>query len=480
MTDREFDRMLAGQLEDLPVEEHAIQSVTPWSTAIGYLTWGLIFTTLHLEFLYLQYLLPTIGFALMMLGLRILRRENRMFFAGWILSMVRALWQLVSLLTDAAPIPLFVSNTTLGLAFTGLSIFQLLLIRQGIKAVFAKAAQPMPADPLLRVVIWQLIATALALSPLAHSWLTFLPMLIVYIAAVRALYSLGGLLDTCGYSIHAAPVRLSPQALGWSYVGLALAVVVAGSLLANHPFYDFQPQNADGLPEVRTQLISLGLPETIAQDLPDETVALLQDTVSVETSSETLLISPKSETVAEYGADGSTFYTNRTSSSGKAIEATTAYLAQPDGSLYALFYAVWTEGRPWWEDGLLVYTEQHDISADLITGGAMYDHDGVRYAGDLRRMRQGEITSTSFFGTATYEGISAAFCFPISSQSPRVYLLCQFPAQTDQVQYVAWMQANYLHTTAPLRLPFGYVEEPTTLRRLERVQQYTTYAPPAP
>lgn len=69
MTDRDFDRMLSEQLAHQPVPESAVRRVTPWSTAIGYLTWGLILTTLHLDFLYLQYLLPTVGFALLVLGL---------------------------------------------------------------------------------------------------------------------------------------------------------------------------------------------------------------------------------------------------------------------------------------------------------------------------------------------------------------------------------------------------------------------------
>lgn len=338
----------------------------------------------------------------------------------------------------------------------------------------------MPSDPLLRVIVWQLIAVGLALSPLAHSWLAFIPMLIFYIVAVRALYSLGTLLDTCGYGIRAARVRLSPQALGLGYFGLALAVVIAGSLAANHPIYDFSAQTAAGLPEVRAQLTGLGLPENIAQDLPDETVQTLQDTVCIQSDTETLLIDPRSQTVLEYGADGSQFYTNRQTSSGKALEATTSYLIQPDGSVYLLYYARWTEGHPWWEDGVLLHTEQGDTHAALVSGSAIYDRDGVRYAGPLRRMRQEPVTSYGFFGASTYEAISAAACFPLSAESPRLYLLCRFPPQQSEPLYILWTTANYRHTTAPFRLPFGHAEDPATHRRIESVQQYTTCDPVSP
>lgn len=480
MTDRDFDRMLSEQLAHQPVPESAVRRVTPWSTAIGYLTWGLILTTLHLDFLYLQYLLPTVGFALLVLGLRSLRRENRMFFAGWVFSLAQAVWYLATLLLDVTALPLPIGATAIGLIVTGADLLQLLLVRQGLKQVFARSGQTMPSDPLLRVIVWQLIAVGLALSPLAHSWLAFIPMLIFYIVAVRALYSLGTLLDTCGYGIRAARVRLSPQALGLGYFGLALAIVIAGSLAANHPIYDFSAQTAAGLPEVRTQLTRLGLPEGIAQDLPDETVQTLQETVCIQSDTETLLIDPRNQTVLEYGADGSQFYTNQQTSSGKVLEAATSYLIQPDGSVYLLYYARWTEGHPWWEDGVLLHTEQGDTHAALVSGSAIYDRDGVRYAGPLRRMRQEPVTSYGFFGASTYEAISAAACFPLSAESPRLYLLCRFPPQQSEPLYILWTTANYRHTTAPFRLPFGHAEDPATHRRIESVQQYTTCDPVSP
>lgn len=214
--------------------------------------------------------------------------------------------------------------------------------------------------------------------------------------------------------------------------------------------------------------------------MPDETVQTLQDTVCIQSDTETLLIEPRSQTVLEYGADGSQFYTNQQTSSGKALEATTSYLIQPDGSVYLLYYARWTEGHPWWEDGVLLHTEQGDAHAALVSGSAIYDRDGVRYASPLRRMRQEPVTSYGFFGASTYEAISAAACFPLSAESPRLYLLCRFPPQQSEPLYILWTTANYRHTTAPFRLPFGHAEDPATHRRIESVQQYTTCDPVSP
>lgn len=100
MTDRDFDRMLSEQLAHQPVPESAVRRVTPWSTAIGYLSLGPHSHHAPSRLFVPAYLLPTVGFALLVLGLRSLRRENRMFFAGWVFSLAQAVWYLATLLLD--------------------------------------------------------------------------------------------------------------------------------------------------------------------------------------------------------------------------------------------------------------------------------------------------------------------------------------------------------------------------------------------
>ena len=80
----------------------------------------------------------------------------------------------------------------------------------------------------------------------------------------------------------------------------------------------------------------------------------------------------------------------------------------------------------------------------------------------------------------SYTHLSAAACFPLSAESPRLYLLCRFPPQQSEPLYILWTTANYRHTTAPFRLPFGHAEDPATHRRIESVQQYTTCDPVSP
>ena len=85
--DREFDRMLEDELSALPPPDGAVREVTPWRRAMGRVVWGIGLTTVTVSALWLDYILPAVGTALLVLGFRTLRRENRWLTACWALSL---------------------------------------------------------------------------------------------------------------------------------------------------------------------------------------------------------------------------------------------------------------------------------------------------------------------------------------------------------------------------------------------------------
>ena len=89
MNDREFDALLESAAPELPPDDIA-RDVTPWRRAIGNILGGSAMCSITLNFFCLNYLLPTIGVILQLLGFRPLRRENRWFRACWLLAVLRA------------------------------------------------------------------------------------------------------------------------------------------------------------------------------------------------------------------------------------------------------------------------------------------------------------------------------------------------------------------------------------------------------
>ena len=89
MNDREFDALLESAAPELPPDDVA-RDVTPWRRAIGNILGGSALCSITLNFFCLNYLLPTIGVILQLLGFRPLRRENGWFRACWLLAVLRA------------------------------------------------------------------------------------------------------------------------------------------------------------------------------------------------------------------------------------------------------------------------------------------------------------------------------------------------------------------------------------------------------
>ena len=72
MNDREFDALLESAAPELPPDDVA-RDVTPWRRAIGNILGGSAMCSITLNFFCLNYLLPTIGVILQLLGFRPLR-----------------------------------------------------------------------------------------------------------------------------------------------------------------------------------------------------------------------------------------------------------------------------------------------------------------------------------------------------------------------------------------------------------------------
>ena len=96
MDDRLFDSMLENAVGDIPPDA-IVTAVTPFRAAMMRVLWGLALSTLTLNFLSLNYILPAIGLLLLLLGFRALRRDNAYFDVCFLLTVIRSVYFYVSL-----------------------------------------------------------------------------------------------------------------------------------------------------------------------------------------------------------------------------------------------------------------------------------------------------------------------------------------------------------------------------------------------
>ena len=128
MNEDDFDALLKDSLPDLPPED-VVADVTPWRRAMNRVLTGLGLTSITLNFLYLDYILPAIGMVLLLLGFRALRRENRWFGACFGITLLRAVYLFANLILNstilqeqvhAAPQMVILTGINLALAFVEL------------------------------------------------------------------------------------------------------------------------------------------------------------------------------------------------------------------------------------------------------------------------------------------------------------------------------------------------------------------------
>ena len=467
--DLRFDRLLQEDASALPP---ALAEVNPWREAMALVLWGMGLTTITFNFLYLNMILPALGGILMVLGFRTLRRENRALQWCWRLSIVMAVARSASFALAALPVD---TGNTIAYLMAALIIVLSLCLWRGMVGVSRAAGAEKPAAPAAgALVIYYVVMCVLAFISL-EGWLAVLPVLIVYVVILRNLMKLSRSLADTGYAIHAAPVRLPSAAVLWGYLGLTLAAVLLAMFLGQR--YPMNWQARDDAPQdetIRAELLDLGFPEKVLDDLTAEEVAHMSDAVKVYTETEPLYkdntyrevttsvwnedIPPRWEySSAEKQPDGSYCYTYRVydiyenavthvvvlveeAGRQRAVVLHYAAIDRPSGDCLAEGMEIW----PVWQGN-----EESWSPGGWNSGRLLCEKDGQSYAADFYSVESGSYEATSIFGTTQNTGMIAEWSRMRRGENTRAYLLYDAEMLTPEMPSLySW--CNYARQTKPV------------------------------
>lgn len=451
-----LDEMIEQGLGEIVPGESVVEEVNPWREPIGRIAAGMALTGITLNFLYLQYLLPTLGAALQYLGFRTLRRSGPAFRIAWGLSLVELVWHAVWLMLSASPWRLEgMTAYALGLAGMAVQIARLLLLRAGLRDVCRRAEVEPKGDPLRAAVIWQVLIAVLAFSPLAQSWLAAIPMIIAFVLIIRSLVRVGGSLGGAGYCFVDAPVRVSSGVMKWGYLLGCFALVLLTSAVVNHPRLDAQPVPAQGEAETRQALAELGLPENVLADLSDEHVRALEGAFRVDVQQEMM-----------------SFYSSTTTEIQKAdadadrLCAYIIYIELPGSRMAVLNYFDWQQGGTYWGDAVMLgWQDTYEYLTGQIGGALLYEKNGQAYTAPIPRLNNGVVTTTDWFsGIQSYPRITGTVSYPFGAQNQRGYVL--YILQLRDLNVVGITRGNtwitYRHRLQPFSLPYQTPAELTS------------------
>lgn len=472
----EFDRMIEQDIAGTVPAQSVVDEVNPWHEPIDRIAWGLTLTGFTLNFLYLQYLLPAVGVVLQYLGFRALRKNGMAFRAAWAISMVRLIWFAAYLVLEATPgLPVVGIDLAAGLTSLVVQVVQLLLLRAGLRQVYQKAGITPERDPLRSAVCWQIVCAVLAFSPLAHSWLVGIPVIIAFVCIVRALFRLGGELNKAGYCFVAAPVRLSAGWVKLVYLGLCFVMMLAASAVANHPPLDAQPLSAAGETTIRQQLAELGLPDEVLADLADEDVRALDGATHVACCAEMMSFSSDKRTMT---LCDQTNMPERPSvepeipAGADTIIVSTYYIELPDYRIAVLNRFEWVQGDAGWGDAFVAF-EDSDYGSNLIGGQLLYDRKGTTYTAPIPDLQGQEETTNGFFGPQTSYGISGTVGYPLGAENTRGYLL--YVMNLSEERSFGGTSFNYYHAKVPFHLPYRTPRERASAWMDNRMSHYSNF-----
>ena len=292
------------------------------------------------------------GVVLQYLGFRALRRNGVEFRLAWLLSIVRLIWVGAFLVLSVTPwLPIGDLDMALGLTGMTIQIVQMLALRAGLRQVCRTAGIEPKSDPLKAAACWEGLILVLAISPLAHSWLAAIPMLIAFVCIVRALFRLGEDDGRSGLLLYGR-VRASEHRGGQMGLSRRLPAADAGLERVRQP--SAAGCRTDGGIDIRIeQLSDLGLPDEVLADLTDEDVRALDGAFHVACCAEMLAFGPDAQSMIlcdQTNAPERAPVEPEIPAGADTMIASTYYIELPDYRMGVLHRLAWVQGSAYWGD----------------------------------------------------------------------------------------------------------------------------------
>lgn len=469
--DLRFAQMMREDASALPPPE----KINPWQMAMTQVLWGFGLSTITLNFLYLDYILPALGAVLLVLGFRTLRRENRQLRWCYILSIAKLLVCAAGDVLAALPVKVELPGAYISTAVT---LVLYICLWRGMVEVSRAAGAEKPAAPAAgAMALFYALLLPLALIGL-QGWLLVMPILIVYAAILRNMWKLTRSLENMGYAITAAPVRLPGWAVLWGSLAAMLAAVLLTAFLGQRYPMDWHarddaPQDAS----IRQSLLEKGFPSYVLDDLTAEEVSRMAGAVRVYRQVERLYSDTDYRTIttAHYMSDPDrplVFDRTITDVDGEG-ERHYTYVYRVYDTLEQTMTHVAVELPE--EDGVRRYIYIHHLTYDTqpsprltealelwpawqveigwtpggaVSGRLLCERSGGEQTAPFYSLTGGSQQITDIFGTRWEQQITALWTRPAHAEKVRAYVLYDALRLEDSWVVESW--TNYARQTAPV------------------------------
>ena len=466
MTDADFEAMLAQSVPDVPPEE-IVAEVTPWRRAMNRILFGMALCAITLNFLCLNYILPAVGTMLLLLGFRTLRRENRWLGGCFAVTVIRAVYFFATLVLNTTILQSAVFTPAVTTALTAVNAVLLLALYfcfwRGLLAVQKKAGLPAQTGGALALIVWYALVCVLAAVHYT-GWIVPIAMLVGYGCILRSLYRLSGALDEAGYAIAPQPVRVTDRCL---VLVLAAALGIGctlGYLFGSSYRMDWQPADTSKQTQtaaIRQQLLGLGFPEDVLNDLTPEDIAACDGALRVVTEAEDYPVNDGRNVLWEaYNEKNERYYVQDTVYDVKELRLTGVAVQLPgERETWMVFHHfLWTTDPGFYgTEAIQIRPACRSIpegwaAAGDATGRVLYDRGGQTFAAPYASLGARTFTAnTVLWGEQTNTDLFAAFSLPRHGEHCRGYVAYSTIEARDG--YILSSGVYYTHQQSWLQYP---------------------------
>lgn len=464
--DDAFEALLAQSVAELPPEE-IVADVTPWRRAMDRILFGMALCAVTLNFWCLNYILPAIGTVLLLLGFRTLRRENRWLGGCFAVTVIRAACFFATLILNTTILQSAVFTPAVTTTLTVTNAVLLLALYfcfwQGLRAVQKKAGLPAQAGGALALIVWYALVCVLAAVQYG-GWVVPIAMLIGYGFILRSLYRLSGALDEAGYAITPQPVRVTDRCIALVLAAALGIGCTLGYLFGGSYRMDWQPADASEQTQtaaIRQQLLDLGFPEAVLNDLTPEDIAACDGALRVVSVTEDHPFNDgRTVSHKESDGEGGVVSVLDTVYDVRELRLTSVGVQLPGAQeTWRVFHHfLWTTDPGFYGTEVLQIWSADQNTPDGwrfagdVTGRVLYDRDGQTFTASYHTLGCQTYTADSvFFGQRTNSDLFAPFSMPRHAESARGYVAYTAAAVQSGCLLDSWI--NYTHQQSWLQHP---------------------------
>ena len=338
----------------------------------------------------------------------------------------------------------------------------LLCFWQGLRAVLRKAGLPAQGGGAGALLAWYVLVCVLAAMHYT-GLLVPIAMLVGYACILRSLFRLSGALDEAGYAIAPQPVRVTDRCIALVLAAALGIGCTLGYLFGGSYRMDWQPVDASTQAQTETiqqQLLGLGFPEEVLNDLTPEDIAACDGALRVVTEAEDYPVNDGRNVLWEaYNEKNERYYVQDTVYDVKELRLTGVAVQLPgERETWMVFHHfLWTTNPGFYgTEAIQIRPAYRSIpegwAAGDATGRVLYDRGGQTFAAPYASLGARTFTAnTVLWGEQTNTDLFAAFSLPRHGEHARGYVA--YPVAETQDGYILSSGVYYTHQQSWLQYP---------------------------